>query len=304
MITYEYVSGNFTARRMEWQSVHSSTYILPNSHVAGDYNKLHSVYRRQCAKTNNARVCKVLVAIGLCERTHVVLYACWLTWKDARAYLCVGTSHACDKAIQRHRRFSLCASNELRLRGDVDEFTKGFRTIRDDESRRTVEQSCRVFPSSLTDDAPSFAPHRYYVTRFVTYLLRGRIPRPLWTPLSTSNKIHRPHVEGRWGGRSDHHEEFALRCAHDRCVGESIDKTLCIYGYESRRARCAIYLRLSMYVCLARYRATIISAHGRERTYLALRPTDTLIRAKVKGQCFMHEIIYRCQLNRKIIGVN
>lgn len=95
---------------------------------------------------------------------------------------------------------------------------------------------------------------------------------------------------------------FALALApeRDRCVGESIDKTLCIYGDESRRARCAIYLRLSMYVCLARYRATIISAHGRERMYVRTSPAHGWDFNSSRGReprNFMYEIIYRCQLN-------
>lgn len=138
------------------------------------------------------------------------------------------------------------------------------RTIAGEFSRVRIERDDRI-------------PPYHYVTRFVTFLLRGHIPRPrVRIPLSTSNKIHRQVLASKVAGVAKAITvKNSPRCAHGCCVGESIDKTLCIYGDVNRRkrrkgARCAIYLRLSMYVCLARYRATIISAHGRERTYVCM----------------------------------
>lgn len=46
-------------------AVHSSAYISPNSHVASDYDGLHSFSGDNATKAANARVCKVLAAIGL-----------------------------------------------------------------------------------------------------------------------------------------------------------------------------------------------------------------------------------------------
>lgn len=147
---------------------------------------------------------------------------------------------------------SPCASAEQAR--SADEFTKEFRTM----INRSVEQSRRV--------SPRHRLLRRYVTRFVTCLLRGRIPRPR-EPLFP-HPIKSIVLTSKAAGVAEAITvKNSPRCARDRCVGESIDKTLCIYGYESRRARCAIYLRLSMYVCLARYRAAIISAHGRERMH-------------------------------------
>lgn len=109
----------------------------------------------------------------------------------------------------------------------------------------SVEQSRRVSPSSLTDDASSFAPHRYYVTRFV---LHG-IPRPL-NPLFP-HPIKSIVLTSKAAGVAEAITmKNSPRCAHDRCVGESIDKTLCIYGYgESegtmRHLFTAVYVRMS-----------------------------------------------------------
>lgn len=63
-LRYRYIFGNFTARRMAARSfIDVCMYVPPNSHVAGDYDKLHRLPKTM--HQDNARVCKVLAAIGL-----------------------------------------------------------------------------------------------------------------------------------------------------------------------------------------------------------------------------------------------
>lgn len=104
-------------------------------------------------------------------------------------------------------------------------------------------------------------------------------------------------------------KNFAAMRAHDRCVGESIDKTLCIYGDERVGGHDAPFI----YGCLCTYVSRAIAQRSLARTgvsvymyaYALSGPrTRALIRAEVKVRSFMYEIIYRCQLNWRIIGAN
>lgn len=134
-------------------------------------------------------------------------------------------------------------------------------------------------------NSPSFAttaPSRY-VTRFVTFLLRRAHPRrrPPRTFPHPIKSIVLTSKAAEMAGTITVKNSPAMRARARSLRGRRHRQDpLHIWRRESRRARCAIYLRLSMYVCLGRYRATIISAHGRERirAYSPRRPT-ALIRA-------------------------
>lgn len=70
----------FHGETNEWQRVHSSTrmYVSPNSHVAGDYDKLHRLPKnnapRRIMRACVQSACRDRIVGWVC--THGVLYAC------------------------------------------------------------------------------------------------------------------------------------------------------------------------------------------------------------------------------------
>lgn len=115
------------------------------------------------------------------------------------------------QTIQRHSILPAHRPNQLELRGDADEFTKGFRTIRDDKSR-VASNNRQVSPSSL-------AHRRRSIVCSAPLMLRNAIRNvPFTRPHTTTPEPPLfPHpiksivLTSKAAGVAEaiHHEEFA-----------------------------------------------------------------------------------------------